>query len=652
MSFFTNCITSFFPDSYAINSDHSSNGYRFYSSLSKIMENVYYENYVLSKYASFENEVFQLGHMYGLSLLAKDSSEIKDSYDPWPVIFSKEKRLTLVKSFVDFFYSPPDKFIVGEENEIYNWKIWSSQNSEYFENINEADHLSIDLTAIDEFFPLLPNVPSEKDSAFSQNYVICIEGLDAGYNEIKETISVFSKEVFVTKYQYKELTFVDWDGFEGDFNIYLTSKNQINKSFVSETDYSSHHKSRRGIKYDIFSDSNFSYLRNEMVLNRFVSNRNLTYDERFLFLLDRAFLNEDGEAVKAIDFCRDPRNKLFYILSSDNKLFCYNDDLHPFSDLSKEVSENTYVAFSSCPARCTLNEELDFGILFKNRRGSGEYYCISRIDPDGIESWWDGQSWVSSLYKFNLNLDIWKNNRVVAPSFESYFDKFGQWEFYFEIKFEEFVQSQVIGKAVFCEYLKPIKSYSIPFDKVFDGIYFNKYRKLAVSSGLYTFELEEHFDIYTYSNIINEIMFRNYFDSVEIIMPSFLSVRKSGLENCFYVDEFKTKSINLRGGERHILNQSTLSCTFPLCLSNSPNRSQGIINKKSVVYLVDYNEVSYTDYKKFLISGEYDDIEILFTLEEGETLYCYSEDDKDLSLTINSTDNDNFLKIGEQYGSL
>ena len=91
MSFFTNCITSFFPDSYAINSDHSSNGYRFYSSLSKIMENVYYENYVLSKYASFENEVFQLGHMYGLSLLAKDSSEIKDSYDPWPVIFSKEE---------------------------------------------------------------------------------------------------------------------------------------------------------------------------------------------------------------------------------------------------------------------------------------------------------------------------------------------------------------------------------------------------------------------------------------------------------------------------------------------------------------------------------------------------------------------------------
>lgn len=650
MSFFTNCITSFFPDSFSINSDASSNGYRLYSSFSEIIENVYYESFIVSRFGSFVNKVYQVGHVYRISLDVKDSRELKNAYTSWPVVFSNEKRLELITDFVDFFNSPPESFSLSIKSKIHSWKIWESNNKTVFNSINDSEYLTIDLSGIDSFFRITPSKPTPEDLAFSQNYVVSIEGFDDCYNEVSEDIVVLAKEIYTTKYKYRELTSVDWDGFTGDFSIYLTTKKQNDKSFVSETDYGSFVKTRKLIKFNLFSDSNYSYLRNELVKDRFPGSRHLSYGDRFLFLLDRALLDADGNKVVALDYCRDPKSKLFYVLCSNNKLHCYKSAFHPISNLSKVVSENTYVRFETNPSRCTLHEELTFGVLFKNRRGSPENYSISRVDPDGVESWWDGSSWVATQYTFSLNTSIWKNNRIVAPSFNSHFDKFGQWEFYFQIKFKEFVDPQIIGQAVYCEYLKPVNSYSLSSSYNFDGIFLNKYRKLSVSSGLNVFELQSNFNIYTYSPIINNITFRDFIDVVEVIMPSFLAVKKLGNKNVFDVDEINTKVLNLRSGERHIFNQSTLSCSHPLFLSTFKNRENAISNKKSVIYLVDQTKISYEDYKQLLNADDYKDVEILFNLEKDETLYCFSEDDKDLFLQINSIDNDSFVRIGDNHG--
>ena len=107
------------------------------------------------------------------------------------------------------------------KKEINEWLVWDSRYPENYAKIKEDEHLLVDLTEIEKF--LIGGRIDQQNFQFFYNYSVIIKGYDELYNEIEERIFVLEKQ-YITKKSFKEIVSIDWDGFIGDFKVYITEK--------------------------------------------------------------------------------------------------------------------------------------------------------------------------------------------------------------------------------------------------------------------------------------------------------------------------------------------------------------------------------------------------------------------------------------------
>jgi len=644
MSLYTNLMVSYFPESFKFNYEEGSNGFKLYNSVAGFLENSYYENRVFRNYKKFSNPVKQVSFLNKINLSYKDFSSNEFGYFLEPAVFKDSKRLKYIPSFKDFLNRNPEAWILKKEIKVNDWLIWES-SSDFYNDIYEDENLMVDFSGISSFVSQFQDEESViKRLSHHNEYGLVIKGRDKFFNKIEESLVVFNREPVVTSLRFKRLEEIDFDGFEGDIKIYLTSRKSPNyKKEVVLDKFTSSGIDLTNLKLSLEEDSGYCFLKFEKAIQLIdIFDKTLSSSEKTEHIVDCLFLDENLKEIKIIDFAINKQNYDLYCLSDENNIHVYEIDLHDMKGPSEPYNRNSFLSFYREINRCGYLEEHDIGAIFLNRRAKVKSFSIKRISPSGVTEWYDQGSWTSSKTTQSLNTDIWKNSDTYSFDFENYFDEYGEWEFYLEAEYEEF-PVQVIATTVFCEYMKPKKSYSFENSEKFDGIFFNKDKALCLSLANSYMVYDQFHDTFSYSPLLEELVTRDRTD-VEVIMPFHLVSKKESNTYTFYANGKATDKINLKINERHCLLQVEKSKNKDkLFVSKEAERDLAVNSKINLEYYIDGEKKTVLDYIAACDNSNYEKIELFFNLKEKLFVYC--ENDKHLKLEIDAVDIDSLPRI-------
>jgi len=427
MSFYTSVVTSYFPENFKLRKDSSSVGSRMYSTISDALEDIYYENYILRRFLTFYNPIRQIEHLWEVQLDPKDSVDIEDDYS-FPVVIANGDYFEKVFTSIEFLEKYPFSINIGEETIVQDWLVWSSTNPTTFNPINKSEHLMIDCTQLGEFIG--SDKFSQRELQFFNNYEIVIKGRDELYNSIEERIGVIQKEVYKTNKTFKEVESVEWDGFEGDFNIYLTCKNQSYKKLPMEYNYIHNFGKTSNTKLSLIQDTNKSYFRTEQMFYRnaiFYSSFSHLEDQKDVFVLDQVAIDDSANYINLIDFTKCPNNKYYYGLDDNNTIHCFEITLKDLEPMREKSYKSNFLRFVDLQNRVGLFEEIEFGLDFKSFVGGIESYRIKRYSPLGVKEYYQANgTWSSNVHEFTFSQDLRYRDRVKTITFDNYFEKEGQ----------------------------------------------------------------------------------------------------------------------------------------------------------------------------------------------------------------------------------
>lgn len=652
MSLYAGLIASFFPPSYKIAYSESSHGFKIYNSFADLIENVYFETKVFKNFGLFSNPVKQNSFLNRVSLLKKDYADDSFSYFLEPLVFDGTKRLVHVPDFSIFLNRNPERFTFKKSYDVTNFLIWESSSPSTINDIKFEEHLNIDVSGITEFISASREVMTADKQSFFGGYNLLIKGIDKFGNEISENFLIANKEPFTTRFKYKELHEVDYHGFEGVVRIYLTSKKQEYKKEILLDKYVEHNKGLRNIKISLINEQGMSFLRYEKALRIVEFLEIETHDlEKTEHIVDRLILDENDNMVEVIDFCINYQNYNVYLLTNDSRVLVVSLDLNIIQGPAEEVSSDTYLEFYKEINRCGYLEEHTMGAIFKIRKTYLKSYIIKKVSPSGIESWYDGTSWVGTATTITIPEKLWRNSGNLSFDFENHFNELGEWTFYMESEFENY-GTEKIALSVYCEFIKAKKSYDLSNEAQsnFDGIFFNGKKNLCLSEGNFYKSFKQEHDTFSYSPLLNEIVLKEEINNVEVIVPFHVSSQRKNGKYYFKINsEEESSFINLREGERHCLLQMEKNGRREaLFLSTESERAVALNSRYNAEYYVDGVLKTYSSYLTKARAEDYDKCEIIFNL--NETLYCYSEDRSELKLVINPIGSDNFERQGVYYG--
>lgn len=653
MSFYTSVVTSYFPENFKLRKDSSSVGSRMYSTISDALEDVYYENYILRRFATFYNPIRQVEHLWEVQLDPKDSVDIEEEYS-FPVVIVNGDYFEKVFTSIEFLEKHPFSISIGEETIVQDWLIWSSTSPKTFNPINESEHLMVDCTQLGEFIG--SDKFSQRELQFFDNYEITIRGRDELYNEIEERIGVIQKEVYITNKTFKQVDSVEWDGFEGNFNIYLSSKKQSYKKFPMEYNYIHNFGKTSNTKLSLIQDNNKSYFRTEQMFYRnaiFYSSFSSLENQKDMFLLDQVIVDDSGNYVNLIDFAKCPNNKYYYGLDDNNTVHCFETTLKDLEPMREKSYKSNFLRFVDLQNRVGLFEEIEFGLDFKSFIGGIESYRIKRYSPLGVKEYYQANgSWGASVHEFTFSQNLRYRDRAGTISFNNYFDKEGQWEFYIEAKYKEFEEREILSTGVICEYLKALKSYTLNYNGNFDGIFFDKKSILSVSENSKYWNLEFQYKRFSYSPLENRLVFLSEVDEIEFLLPTKISFYRENYLVHPKLNNIERETMYLKKGERHCFVQEfNSSWSEELFFSEQSERTLAVSNVEIIPeYYIDGIKYNSTEYSNRIANGNYDIIEIIVPKIEADRIYCYSRTSNNFKITINLIDKDIFKRLDDNYG--
>lgn len=655
MSFYTSVVTSYFPENFKLRKDSSSIGSRIYSTISDALEDIYYENYILRRFITFHNPIRQIEHLWEVQLDPKDSVSL-DEENFFPVVIVNGDYFEKIFSSVEFLEKYPFSMSLGEETLVHDWLVWDSTNPEVFNPINTSEHLMVDCTNLGEFIG--SNKFSQRELQFFNNYEIVIKGKDELYNPIEERIGVIQKETFTTNKTFKEVNSVEWDGFEGDFQIYLSNKKQSYKKFPMEYNYINSFGKTNNTKLSLIEDNSKSYFRIDQMFYRnaiFYSSFSHLENQKDVFLLDQVILDDSGNYINLIDFAKCPNNKYYYGLDDNNAVHCFEISLKDIEPMREQSYKSNFLRFVDLQNRVGLFEEIEFGLDFKSFIGGIESYRVKRYSPLGVKEYYQANgTWGASIHEFTFSQDLRYIDRVKTIVVTNYFDKEGQWEFYIEAKYKEFEEREVLSTGVLCEYAKALKSYSLTHTGSLDGIFFDKKGKLSVSENSKYWNIEFQYKRFSYSPIENRLVFLSEIDEIEFLLPTKISFYRKNYIVYPKLNNIERDEIVLKSQERHcFLQEYNSSWSEELFFSQESERNLALSNPEIIVeYYIDGESSTHADYSNRIANGNYDIIEIIIPKIEADRIYCYSRGNSDFKVTINFTDKDIFKRLDDNYGYL
>lgn len=433
-------------------------------------------------------------------------------------------------SIEEFLYPLPDRVTKKDEVVVTEKMVWSSADTEYYaEDYISSERLVVRVFNSESY--KRKNRQTTEDIPFYGLHYVRLQGYDDELNEINETISIRDDGWYKTRNIFKKLELVEWDGFDGDIEIYLCNGYEGLADFgriVSKWETGNTNNLSGPLAFYLENIDNIAHLRSTSV--RYLRG----YQYRRLDILDleeeveedlavQRLLDDNADTFLGVGMAVNPVDSRVFILDSSGRLHLYEPSLTDFSNNGSPPSDDTYMDIISLKDRVILNETIPLWTWFRALVLPIQKVAIRRVKPDGTEQYLqEDLTWDAPYNYFSGNIlpteGGFPENSWEDFKFYTEFDQLGQWDFYCEAKMLGLETVQVTSKtAVMCESLQAVKSWDLLLEDIeAEDIFFDKENYLCISAGSSYQRYSLNSDVFMSDYRNQRLLLREQYDSVEV----------------------------------------------------------------------------------------------------------------------------------------
>lgn len=431
MSFRTQRLTNRFPSWTKIRKDVSSFGSRFLSTFAEGLEQNSITNQRLIQDFFLHKRNLGRSFLHEIQLVDEDilvAQETSNGYEwIYPVIQGsiEANTFTLERSvdIADMLMSYPTRLNLLETVELAEILIWSNEVPETINTITIPHRLWIEVSG-STFFKRRKGILNPN---YGTRIAVLITGKDEFGIEIKESIEIEKETTYITKYCYKELNEVNYEGFDGLITISLGPLSTVKEqdpfrvivfddmesmlSVELQTGVSSYFvlKGERYKKAEQYKKVGINEIDNEEILCS-------------LLLKD-----VDEIDVEIISFAINPDNTFVYGLDNFGYIHVFELELPEFTPYTREEDETNYVDIEPLSSYPEYESTEPCWIRFSRLRSPVSYITIKRIDPLENATYLqaDKVTWSGS----EVQLTFSNSSDPQNLRFETEYDLIGEWEY-------------------------------------------------------------------------------------------------------------------------------------------------------------------------------------------------------------------------------
>lgn len=424
---------------------------------------------------------------------------------------------TYVSTVEEFLNGLPSSITVNNLIIIGSKNIWTSSVPTIFNSINPADYLVITISNSTNY----KRVTINSEELFGGITGLKLYGRDQNYQEFYEFIPIIDDGIYITHNIFQTLLSVEYDGFDGDIEINLTTRGSI---YIKDPFRLAVTPELEGpLRLSINSNNSYTFL--EYATPLYLTGQeyrrtdsNILDEEITEIIAQQVLLNQLGDSIVPIDLAISPSNTKLYVLDTSNQINIFTPGVTEFIPPSESIDETTYISLVPLKNRVLLDETIPLWTWFHTLRAPVVHVTIYIVSPDGTKYYLqDDRSWSTIFNNMSgtpiagLPEDTWSDIK-----FNRQFNLLGQWDLYCNVRLRGLDDSGFTSHtAIMCESLQAERTFSTDLIDL-DGIYFGHNGLLYVTSGNTAYPITQHRDVYMIDLNQQTLYFHDVYSEVQI----------------------------------------------------------------------------------------------------------------------------------------
>ena len=434
----------------------------------------------------------------------------------YPTVVGDGQTLIRYETFEELAFGAPSRLEILETISYTDYLVWSSDSPATFNSLPDSQRLWITISNSTEWYKKTPS----RNPLFEGTSFVRITGIDINDLVLVEVLTPKDDGLYRGSHFFKEVTSVEYEGFDGDVNVYWASAQQeiltdpyrviVFEDFEAPLKYRWDVRTVDSVEYTFLSFVGDRFkLGNEYRRPGFadLDNEELLGDT---VLVDRA-----GEPYVAVDFAFSDFHGLLFVLSSSGMVHVYDPRPTPFgiSQLTTTPSLDSYMRVEALTPYASYGDTQKLFSRLHRPRYPVTYVVFKRVSPSGVIEYLQADlSWDVTLYKHRPSLSSNQFNWQEI-TFETEYDEFGQWEYWTTCQTEK--DSTVSYTAVMVDKLTALVSLDTELEDQ-DSISFGRADELQVGDGMLLTRFSLHKDGFLAQEERNQIILREEYETVEV----------------------------------------------------------------------------------------------------------------------------------------
>lgn len=431
MSFRTQRLTNRFPIWTKIRKDSSSFGSRFLSVFAEGLEQNSITNNRLIQDFFLHKRNLGRSFLHEIQLEGEDilvAQETSNGYEwIYPVIEGTigPSTYTLERSvdIADLLMSYPTRLnLVGNITLDY-LTVWDSDAPETIREIITPHRLWIKV-ANSSFFKRRKGLLNPN---FGSRIGILLTGKDEFDIEIKESIEIEKETTYITKYCYKELTDVSYEGFDGDVSISVGPLSTVTEEDPFRVIVFDDMESILKVELESGVNSYFTFKGERYKKAEQYKKVGINEIDNEEILCSLLLKDTEEVDLEIVSFAINPDNTFVYGLDNFGYIHVFELELPEFLPYSTNEDETNYVDIEPLSSYPKYESTEPCWIRFSRLRSPVSYITIKRTDPldNVLYLQQDKTTWSPSEARLTFSNSSDPQN----VRFETEYDLVGEWEY-------------------------------------------------------------------------------------------------------------------------------------------------------------------------------------------------------------------------------
>lgn len=437
MSVLRQRIANRFPLWSKVRSDPSSLGQRIFDSFGDWFD------FALADAVKFKDDSKLLRRGFGKSYLY--TVDLSDEFDilltasgiglpTYPVLVqgtteaSQIITLTRDEFLEDMLFGGPTRIETDETITVADWLIWDSSVPTQFADLSFPNQLTIVVSDSTEYF----RKTSDKNRFFRNRFFVQLGGKDLNGIPLTEQVWIFDDGVYQTEHIYSELTLVQFEGFDGDINIYQAYIDTPHKQDPFRNVVLPELEGPLLERLDEIEAGTSTLVAFTNILKRGFEYRTGSGDitENTETLIEHVLQDSTGANYSAVDFAISPESTQLYVLDSSAVLHVYDWEVAPFVPNAAESTKQNSIVLLPIYAYPRLDRDEFVWTWMRQPKQNIVSVTIKRIDPAAVVRYLQPDyTWGAGTYSFPGKDGLTPEASWQDFRFFTTYDQLGQWDY-------------------------------------------------------------------------------------------------------------------------------------------------------------------------------------------------------------------------------